>query len=73
MPLRKSDLIQVKGTKKDIGRPKVALMEIIIIKMTCQLRKWFVEDPYPWPTLKILGLRLGCCYCRKEYVTKNDR
>ena len=44
MPLRERDLIQVKGTKKDIGRPKVALMEIII-KMTCQLRKWSVEDP----------------------------
>jgi len=55
MPLRKSDLIQVKETKKDIGRPKVASMEIITkmtcdyqkkkkTKMTCQLRKWSVED-----------------------------
>ena len=43
MPLRERDLIQVKGTKKDIGRPKVASMEIIT-KMTCQLRKWSVED-----------------------------
>ena len=41
-PLRKSDLIQVKGTKKDIGRPKVALKKK---KMKCQLRKWSIEDP----------------------------
>ncbi len=35
--VRKSELIQVKGTKKDRGRPKITLIEVV--KRTCQLKK----------------------------------
>jgi hypothetical protein len=36
-PVRKSELIQVEGTEKSKGRPKITL--IGVVKITCQLRK----------------------------------